>query len=398
MVKAQRDCVSVSVAEKLRWFKAAAWDGELSYQSRLALKELLEHSLQEEIRIQLGVEPYERGSYRRDRRNGYYTRHLDTPSGPVRELKVPRSRGGQYQPEVFRRYQRRTAAVDEAILNMFLRGVSTREVGDLLEALVGVGVSAATVSSLARVLDERVAAFHQRPLEDRYQYLLFDAIVLRAKTATGPAKVVVLVAYGISRAGQRELIDFMQAPSESEAHWSRFLNSLYQRGLRGAALQLITTDGAPGLLAALQWVYPYTRHQRCWVHKLRNVSNRLRHRHRQPCLAQAKGIYLAPTRREALARFRDWKAAWEPLEPRAVACLERDLEALLTCFELPPEHRSRVRTTNPIERAFREIRRRTRPISCFNNPASVDRIIFAVLTHNNAKWTLRPLKHFTQNS
>jgi len=399
MVKAHRDCFTESVAEKQRWFKAAMWDGELGMQAKFTLKDLLENSLQQEIERQLGgVSPYERGPQRTDPRNGYYQRDLVTSHGTVQDLRVPRSRGKTYQPAVFDRYRRRTDEVDEAICQMFCQGVSTRRVGRVLEILTGSEVSASTVSQVATVLDEHVRAFHQRPLEDKYQYLLLDGITLRSKGAQGRKKALQLTAYGITADGYRELIDFAPATSESELEWTRFLESLYRRGLKGEHLRLITTDGASGLTAALDMVFPFVPRQRCWVHKLRNLQNKLRKANRQACLQEAKQIYLAPTRREATRRFRAWCRHWRELEPEAVACLTRDIDALLQCFDMPANHRITIRTTNPIERAFREVRRRTNPMSCFNNPASIDRIVFAVFHYQNANWAERPIRHFTQKT
>ena len=398
MIEAGRDCFTTSVSEKLQWFKDATWSGELSRTAQESLRHLLQGSLEEEINCQLGIRrPYERVG-ERDQRNGYYTRRLETQRGPIPDLRVPRSRRGEYRTGVFRRYQRRTAEVDRAICAMFLRGISTREVGAVLEGLTGSAVSASTVSRVCKVLDGLVAEFHRRPLGDAYQYILFDGIWLRCKGAARGRKVVVLAAYGITEDGRRELIDFHQAASEREPDWARFLASLQQRGLQGKKLNTVTTDGASGLIAALDLVYPLVARQRCWVHKLRNVSAKLRVRHREACLGEAKGIYQAPTRAEAIRRFRAWGAHWQEEAPAAVRCLAQDIEALLVCFGLPEAHRRKVRTTNALERAFREVRRRTNPMSCFNNPASVERIVFAILYHQNTTWSSKPLPEFTHNT
>jgi putative transposase len=399
MVKAHRDCFNVSVAEKVRWFKAAIWDGELGFQSKMMLKDLLENSLEEEAKLQLGgVEPYQRSSSRTDQRNGCYTRNLDTPHGAIEGLRVPRFRHGTYEPQLFERYQRRTAPVDETIVRMFCRGVSTREVGGILEILIGATVSASTVSRVTKVLDDHVRAYHQRPLSDDYRYLLLDGITLRSKGPDGVRKVLVLTAYGITVDGRRVLIDFCQATSESEVEWTRFLQSLYRRGLHGQNLRLITTDGASGLIAGLDMVYGIIPRQRCWVHKLRNVSNKLRKPNREACIQEARGIYKAPNRKQAQRRFRAWMLHWKAVEPRAAHCLAKDIEALLLIFDLPMRHRKLMRTTNAIERSFREVRRRTRPMSCFNNPGSIDRIVFAVFVHLNANTANRPISAFTQKT
>jgi putative transposase len=398
MIAPHRDCFTVSVAEKLAWFKQATWSGELSRAAQESLQALLEGALEEEINLQLGISrPYERVG-ERDQRNGYYTRRLETHRGTIPRLRVPRSRRGEYQPGVFARYQRRSAEVEELLCRMFLRGISTREVGDILELTTGSPVSASTVSRVCKALDGLVAEYHQRPVADAYRYLLLDGIWLRCKGAQEGRKVVVLAAYGITAEGRRELLDFHQASSESAENWGRFLGSLQQRGLRGERLAVVTTDGALGLIAALDLVYPLVARQRCWVHKLRNVSNKLRVRNRDECLGGARAIYQAATRREAIGHFRAWQARWAQEEPGAVRCLAADIETLLVCFEAPAAHRKTIRTTNPIERVFVEVRRRTNPMSCFNNWASVERITFAVIQHQNTKWSRKPLTQFTHKT
>ncbi len=209
---------------------------------------------------------------------------------------------------------------------------------------------------------------------------------------------MVLCAYGIRSDGVRELLSFRQAKAESAAQWEGFLNDLYRRGLEGKALRLITTDGCPGLHEALDTVYPYVKRQRCWAHKLRNIAARVRRCHQIQCLEAAKAIYQSNTRKEAVDRFHDWSRRWRTLEPDAVACLEKDIDEMLPFLDCPESLRRKIRTTNAIERAFREIRRRTRPMSCFQNSASVDRIIFGVISHLNNNWRLMPLPQFTHRT
>ena len=261
---------------------------------------------------------------------------------------------------------------------MFLTGVSTRKVTEVLEPLLGASMSAQTVSRITRSLDAEVRRYQSRPLEDKYLYLLLDGIVLKVKTATGVVRRLVLCAYGITPGGHREMISFRQSNSESEAQWEAFLRDLYDRGLRGGPLALVSTDGCSGLHQALATVYPYVPRQRCWAHKMRNVAARLPRKIQAVCLAEAKTIYQARTRREAITRFRQWAADWRQTAPNAVKCIEDDLEELLPFLDCPQQHWKKVRTTNAIERSFREVRRRTRPMSCFQNSASVDRIVYGV--------------------
>lgn len=382
-----------------RWRQVKGFFREdLTVWTRHLLKRLLEGCLEEELEVYLRAAPHARTPLRRDYRNGSYTRDLGTEVGLVRDLRVPRARGSAFQPQSLVRYERRRPAVSGLLRNCFLTGASTRRVGPLLAPILGEAISASTVSRLTQALDVEVARFHQRPLREEILYLLLDGITLRVKTPEGVKRRLVLCAYGLTPQGRRILLTFRQARAESAAAWEAFLRDLYERGLEGRGLRLIVTDGSPGLHAALDLVYPYVPRQRCWVHKLRNVAAKLPRRYQESCLAEARDIYQAPTERAARQVFRTWATRWRPHAPQAVACLEQDLAELLACFTCPAAHRRKVRTTNALERAFREVRRRVRPMSCFTNAASCDRIVFAVFCHLNAQWEKRPLREFTQKN
>ncbi len=328
-------------------------------------------------------------------RNGYYRRSLITHVGLLQDIRVPRLRHGGFRTKVFRRYQRCEQLVEALIRDIFLAGISTRRVGAAISALLETNVSSSTVSRITRGLDGAVQRFHHRALLDEYQYLILDGIRLKVLYNGKYRTRTVLVAYGLTLFGQRVLLDFRQATGESQTAWEVLLNSLYQRGLLGAHLKLIVMDGAAGLRAAAALVYPDAKIQRCWVHKLRNVANTCPKKH-QACVRQARNIYLAPHRSAATDAFKAWKQTWRRRCPKAVACLERDLEELLSFFACPVAHRIKVRTTNAIERSFREVRRRTNVFSCFSNTASTERIIYAIFTHLNQGWKGAPLSGFTQ--
>jgi putative transposase len=280
-----------------------------------------------------------------------------------------------------------------------MAGCSTRRTGEVLELLLGTRVSAQTVSRAVKELSPLVDSFHNRVLEDRYRVLLVDGVTQSIRTTAGKAKKkVVLVAYGITDDGQRELIDFRVSPSESEAAWYGFLNRLYHRGLEGRALEIVVSDGSPGLAAALEYMYHNADHQRCWVHKLRNVSDKVNKADQRRVLAGARRIYLARNRRAATRAFQRWSDRWRNIYPKAVRCVEKDLDALLVFFDHPEWMRQMIRSTNLIERSFKEVRRRTRPIGCFNNNDSCERIIYAVVIYLNAKWENKPLIEFAHNS
>jgi putative transposase len=332
-----------------------------------------------------------------DRRNGYYRRRLLTELGDI-ELQVPRTR--RYSPvEVIRAYARRTREIDRVILAGFVLGLSTRKVGETLLALLGRSVSASTVSQVAKTLDAAVAAFHRRPLANRYTALMLDGVVLARKTGAGALRRPVLVALGLRPDGKKEVIDFRLAASESAAEWEMFLADLYRRGLTGEGLDMICVDGGAGLLAALPTVFHGLPVQRCWAHKIRNVLDKVR-KADQPKIKRALHKIMnasnAPAARAAARRLAD---RFKDKYPAAVACLRNDLDELLTCFRYKSEAQRRaVRTTNAIERRFREVRRRTRPMGTFQDKTSMDRILFAVFTHENKSQGVGSPFLLTQNN
>ncbi len=359
-------------------------------------RQFLEELMGYERQCFLNVQPYERSEQRVDQANGFYGRELTTRMG-VMELKVPRTRSGHFHTQVLARYQRRETVINEALKQVFLLGVSTRQAGRALATLVEDAVSAATVSAVAKALDESVQAFHRRRLSDHYRYLILDGVSVRIRLVGKVQRRMVLCAYGVTTEGQRELIDFQIVKAEGEDTWYGFLWNLWSRGLRGEFLELIATDGQLGLAKAIARLWAAVPHQRCWAHKLRNLENKLK-ASQQAALEEAKLIYLAPNRTEAIARFGRWKRRWQRQTPKAVACLENDLEELLAFFDCPKAHWKRLRTTNVIERLFVEVRRRIRTMCAFTTRSSCERILFSVFDRMNQHWSRHPLPTFTHNS
>lgn len=379
-------------------------DAEALYRPmRDALKRLLEQTLVAEQNGYVRAKRFKHSRNRQAQRNGFYHRSLLTQYGFIAQLAVPRLRRGRFKTKVFKRYQRRWSAVNTFIRRIFLSGASTRETGQVLEELLAGRVSASTVSEVCKVLDAEVRTFHRRPLQDEYRYLFLDAIVVKVRGANQVVKKVILVAYGIKWDGRREIIGFRLANREKRDHWEVFLWDLYHRGLTGRRLELVIVDGSKGLRAALDIVYPHIALQRCWVHKLRNVANYLPVKYRQACLTGARKIYQAATRKAALRAFSQWAKTWRQQVPKAVACLEADLEELLTFLSVTQDGalRIKVRTTNVIERLFRELRKRIRPMCAFAGSDSCERIVYALFQNYNKNWKDKPLwkqRELTQNS
>ena len=369
---------------------------------RKLTKNFIEDTLDEEMIQYQQREKYQRTKQRLDYRNGYYQRDLDTTLGPIENIAVPRSRHGLFKTTVFERYQRRQQAVNDVVCNAFLRGISTREVAGVLKPILGTNISASAVSRITKSLNTQVKAFHQRKLIDEYQFLFLDGIAISVKGALKAKKILILVTYGITIFGKKELIAFRIAAAESNHACEGFLNDLFKRGLEGKNLKLIITDGSKGFINAVDLVYPHAKHQRCWVHKLRNCTKHLKKIDTKAFKADARKIYNASSHRAAIAAFKHLRKYWSRAYPQVVKLIEQDLDTLLAFLEIPIKEqfrefiRRKIRTTNIIERSFREVRRRTRPMGCFTNNDSVSRIIYAIFNRLNSKWQDKPLTQFTQ--
>lgn len=369
------------------------WSGDWHEFGRNTIAEFLRYRMKESIadylaRLPDGVS---------DRRNGDYSRHLLTEIGDIL-VSVPRTR--TFVPrEILNAYARRSKEVDRLILACFLLGLSTRKVGEALQTILGEKVSAATVSRVSQTLDAAVSAFHRRKLSNIYRALIFDGIILSRKTGMGPVRRPVLVVLGIRPDGKKEVIDFRLALSESAAEWDTFLADLTRRGLTGEGVEVISVDGGKGLLSILPNHYSSIPVQRCWAHKMRNILEKVKKQDHIIVREGLRKIYGASNLTQARKNAGIWKRKWEKEYPSAVTCLFTDIEDLLTCFLFKDKaFRKSIRTTNHIERRFKEVRRRTRPMGVFSNRTSVDRILYAVFMHENKAEDVWPVFMLTHKS
>jgi len=391
----RQEATAIKVSEAMKEVKAFEWEGDYKGATRAALKEVIERGLNN-ARDEYLAELASRDSAEEDRRNGYYSRHLLSAVGDV-ELRIPRTRRWSAR-EALKELGRRTREVDQLILGCFVLGLSTRKVATALFPILGEKVSPATVSRIAHQLDAAVAAYHRRPLKGRYRVLLFDAVVMKRKTGGGSQKRMVLVALGITWEGKKEVIDFQVAKGESEGAWAKFFTSLVNRGLSGEGVGLIVVDGGKGLLAALDLVYSEVPVQRCWAHKARNVVDKVKKADQAAVKQDLNRISQAKNRLAAQKAFGAFVRRWEGKYPKAVACVKEDIESLLEFYTFPEDWHKQVRTTNAIERRFLEVRRRTRPMGVFSDRTSIERILFAVLMHENRKEGVGSLFLLTQES
>lgn len=341
---------------------------------------------------------YERTGERKNLRNGFYKRSLHTVLGLINDLKVPRPRQGGFTPAVFQKYDRRQKRLNKMIEECFWRGISTRDMTYVVEQLTGAHVSASIVSSLTKKWTAEALDWHLRPLSDDYVYLMFDGVWIKNRGIGGQKKRLVLVAYGVKDTGVREIIDYQLSQSESEQNWLKFLSQLTHRGLEGKKLKLIVSDGCKGLENAVDMLFPMVDHQLCWAHKMRNILDKAKKSQQEEMKNDLHKIFAKEIikKEQAMKIIWTFSSKWRSACPSAVRCLEKDLERLLCYFKCPEAHHKAVRTSNHIERQFKEFRRRLRSMEVLPNKASAERAMYALTQIRNEKLRAYPME-FTQN-
>lgn len=346
---------------------------------RKTVQETLNALLDEEADEMVGAERYERTAGREAYRSGHYRRKLVTTSGEV-VLDVPKLRGATFQTAVIERYRRRETSVEEAIIEMYLAGVSTRRIEDVSEILWGAGVSAGTVSNLNEKAFESVEAWRTRPLSGGYPYLFVDGIYLKRSWGGSYENVAVMVAIGVNSEGRREIVGCAEGFTESKESWKEFLLWLRGRGLSG--VRLVTGDKSLGLLGALEEVFPDAKYQRCTVHFYRNVFGKVPRQKRVKVAKMLKAIHAQESREASEAKAAEVADALEAMKLGAAAKVVREgCRETLAYADFPMQHWTRIRTNNAIERLNREIRRRTRVVGTFPDGKSALMLVTARLKY-----------------
>ena len=344
---------------------------------RMAVWLTLATTLEEEVTAFIGAPPYARTPWRRDQRNGTYTRDLVTTVGKIEALPVPRTRRG-FRTQVFERYQRRQAELDTAIADMFVFGASTARVGEVVETLTGTQPSPSTVSRVFHTLEDEFQAWKTRPLETAYAYLFADGTYFSVIYDGQGQKMPILAVIGIKSTGEREVLAFTVGERENQAAWEDLLAQLKARGLQQVGLWI--SDGHQAMLNALSLKFPDTPRQRCIKHKLDNVLGYVPDRQRQPLAAELKAIFYQANREQAEQTWAAFCEKYAATYPSAVECLQRDGAACLTFYDFPESHWKTLRTTNLIERLFNEVKRRSHKMAAaFRNEGSCLLMFYAVV-------------------
>jgi putative transposase len=368
----------------------------LTTQVREAVRFALATVLEAEVTALVGALPFERSPLRSDRRNGHYSRDLDTSVGLIEGLAVPRTRRG-YKTQLFERYARRTQEVDTTIGEMFIKGVSTRAVGEVWEALTGSSPSASTVSRVFHTLEGEYQAWKSRSLCERYEYIFADGTYFTVIYQEEGCKMPILVVIGICPSGEREVLGFSVGDRENQQAWEGVFEDLKRRGVQEVGL--LITDGHQAMLNALASKFPGVQRQRCIKHKMSNVLGYLPKKHRETIGEELKAIFYQENEADARHVADAFCLKYERDYPSAVECLRRDFDACLTFYSFPSTHWKAIRTTNAIERLIEEVKKRSHKMSApFRNEGSCLLMFYAVIRGVKFQRLTMPLKLEWQGS
>lgn len=355
---------------------------------RNSVEETLNALLDKEADDLVNAQKYERSPERQGYRSGHYKRNFQTTSGEV-ELKMPKLKGIPFETAIIERYRRRESSVEEALIEMYLAGVSVRRVEDITEALWGTKVSPGTISNLNKKAYEHIETWRTRPLTGEYPYVYVDGVFLKRSWGGEIQNVSILIAIGVGKDGCREIIGAAEGMKEDKESWRSFFVSMKERGLCG--VRLIIGDRNLGMFETIPEVFPDARYQRCTVHFYRNIFSVTPRKKMKAVSMMLKAIHAQESKdaaREKAAqvalKFREMKLL------KAAEKLEAGIEETLTYMDFPTQHWTRIRTNNTIERLNREIKRRTKAIGAFPDGQSALMLVCARLRHvAGTQWGVR---------
>ena len=354
--------------------------GELKELVRSSVEETLNNLLDQEAKDLTKAAKYERTESRQGYRSGHYDRSLTTTSGNV-TLKVPKLKGIPFETAIIERYRRRESSVEEALIEMYLAGVSVRRVEDITEALWGTKVSPSTISELNKKAYVHIEEWRNRPLQgQKYPYIYVDGIYLRRNWGGEYEHVSVLVAIAVNEDGYREVLGAAEGMKEDKASWTEFFKWLKNRGLFG--VNLVIGDKCLGMLESVYDVFPEAKYQRCTVHFYRNVFSVVPRSKIKIVAKMLKAIHAQESKSAAKEKAKQVAQSLREMKLKEAATkIENSIDETLTYTEFPFEHWTRIRTNNVIERLNREIRRRTRVVGTFPDGQSALMLVCARLRH-----------------
>jgi putative transposase len=347
------------------------------------IRTIVNAAMQAERQQYLKAEPYQRTSEREGHANGFKPKTVHTRVGDI-TFAIPQVREGGFYPEALEKGMRSERAFLLALAEMYVQGVSTRKVKAITEQMCGVMISSTQVSQAAKLLDDELEKWRNRPLGE-YPYLFLDAYYEQVREDGQVRNLAILSAMGVNLAGKREILGISVSLSEHEVHWRAFLESLKARGL--GRLQLITSDAHEGLKAARLAAFGGIPWQRCQFHLQQNAQAYVPHKYMLAEVAEdIRTVFNAPDRSTAEAYLAKTIQKYQKSASRLADWMAANVPEGLTVFSFPTAHRRLIRTTNGVERLHREVRRRARVVSIFPNPASCLRLVSAVLSEISDEW------------
>ena len=356
--------------------------GHLDKMVRGTVEETLNALLDAEADEMCNAQRYERSPERTDTRAGHYKRKLHTKAGEV-EVKIPKLRTQTFETAIIERYRRRDISIEEAIVQMYLAGVSVRRVEDITEALWGTRVSSGTVSKLNQKVYQHIERWRTQPIEGEYAYVYLDGIVLKRSWGGEVKNVSVLAAIGVDQDGFRRVLGAAEGHKEDKAGWLGFLKHLKKRGLKG--VRLMISDACLGLTEALAEVFPDADWQRCAVHFYRNVFSHVPSTKVREVAAMLKAVHAQESREAAEIKASDVVAKLKSMKLKAAAELVGNaIHETFTFYAYPPQHWIKLKTNNPMERLLKEARRRTKVVGAFPDGHSALMLVAARLRHVSA--------------
>ncbi|MEK0264682.1 IS256 family transposase [Bifidobacterium mongoliense] len=368
----------------------AMFETQLDRMVTQKVTEILNRMLDAEADEITGAARYERSGGRKAYRAGHYERELTVKAGKM-AVRVPKLKGAVFESAVIERYRRREESVEEALIDMYLAGVSTRRVDDISQALWGERMPSQTLSDQLKKVYAQIDQWRERPLSQPYPYVFMDGVWHKRSWGGAVENVSVLVAIGIGMDGHREVIGVAEGMKEDTQSWRSFVSSLISRGLIG--VRMVTGDRCAGLVSTVGELLPEARYQRCMVHFMRNVLAKVSPRHTRWAADALKAIFAMESRGSALTKARQVASELEERKLKEAAkCLREGIDETTTYLmeSYPVEHRRRIRTNNMIERLNREIRRRTRVVGSFPDGRSALMLISARIRYVTANdWSAR---------
>lgn len=378
------------MSKEIIQFDQAMFETKLDTMVREKVERIVNAMLDAEADEIANAARYERTGERKAYRAGHYERKLTAKAGRL-ALKVPKLKGAVFESAVIERYRRREQSVEESLIDMYLAGVSTRQVDDISQLLWGDRMPSQTLSDKLKKVYEDIDSWRTRPLESEYPYVFMDGVWHKRSWGGHVENVSVLVAIGVDSEGHREVIGVAEGMKENGDSWEQFVRGMIERGLKG--VRLVVGDRCAGLVSTVNSMLPKARYQRCMVHFMRNVLSKTPPTHRQWASAALKAIFAMESRESALAKAESVAAEMEARRLKAAAnCLREGVGETTTYLlpEFPDGHRRRIRTNNMIERLNREIRRRTRVVGSFPDGNSALMLVCARIRYvTDNEWSTR---------